>query len=66
MVSLFLTSSLFLKPVPLFAEIYVKEFALREPRLVLEVITLMVRNTVEGVRFTCIMMDCFVHAVECS
>jgi hypothetical protein len=49
-----------------FAETYVKEFATREHHLVLEVITLMVRNTVEDVKFTCIMTDYFVHAVVCS
>jgi hypothetical protein len=49
-----------------FAKIYAKEFATRDYHLVQDVITLMVRNTVEGVRYTCIMMDCFVHAVECS
>ena len=51
---------------PWFAKIYVKEFATREHHLVLEVITLMVRNIAEDVRFTYIMMDCFVHVVECS
>jgi hypothetical protein len=49
-----------------FAKIYAKEFALKEYLLVLEVITLMVRNTVEGVKYTCIMMDCFVLVVVCS
>ena len=46
-----------------FAETYVKEFALREYHLVLEVITLMVRNIVEGARL--LIMDCFVHAAVC-
>jgi hypothetical protein len=45
-----------------FVETYVKEFATIDYHLVLEVITLMVKNIVEGVRFTCIMMDCFVRA----
>ena len=49
-----------------FARIYAKEFATREYHLVLEVITLMVRDIVEGVKYTCIIMDCFVHAVVCS
>jgi hypothetical protein len=49
-----------------FAETYAKESAIREHHLVLEVIILMVRNIVEGVRFTCIIMDCFVHVVVCS
>jgi hypothetical protein len=49
-----------------FAKIYAKEFATREYHLVLEVIILMVRNIVEGVRFTYTMTDCFVHAAECS
>jgi hypothetical protein len=30
--------------------------------LVLEVITLMVRNTARYVKFICVMTDCFVHA----
>ena len=34
-----------------FVEIYAKEFATRDYHLVLEVITLIVRNIVEGVRF---------------
>jgi hypothetical protein len=49
-----------------FAKTYAKEFATRDYHLVLEVITLMVRNIVESVRFNCIMIDCFVLAVVCS
>jgi hypothetical protein len=66
-ISILFTAYIFPLIVPhWFAETYMKEFATREYHLLLEVITLMVRNTVEGVRFTCIIMDCFVHAVECS
>jgi hypothetical protein len=49
-----------------FAETYAKEFATREYHFVLEVTTLMVRNIVEGVKYTCIIIDCFVHVVVCS
>ena len=52
------TASYFFSIVPhWFAEMYVKEFAAREYHLVLEVIILMVRNIVEGLKFTCIIMD---------
>jgi hypothetical protein len=45
-----------------FAKIYVKEFS---KRISFDAggSTLMVRNTIEDVRLTCIIMDCFVHAV---
>jgi hypothetical protein len=34
--------------------------------VLVKAITMMVRNTVEGVRYTYTMMDCFVHGLECS
>jgi hypothetical protein len=48
-----------------FAETYVKGFTQRNYRLA-KAITLMVRNIVEDVRFTCITTDFFVHVVVCS
>ena len=58
-----LMTSYFCSNVPhWFAETYAKEFALRGYHLVLEVITLMVRNIVEGVRFTFIIKGCLIIA----
>jgi hypothetical protein len=48
-----------------FAETYVKEYTQTKYRLV-KAITLLVRNTVEDVKFTCTMMGYFVHVVVCS
>jgi hypothetical protein len=62
---MFLMTSHFLFYVPdWFAETYVKEFALRGYNLVQEVITLMVRNSVEGARYTCIMIFFVVKTIK--
>jgi hypothetical protein len=63
LVSILLITSYFVPIVPYwFVKIYAKEFAIREHHLMLEVITLIVRNIVEGVRYTFIIKGCFVLA----
>ena len=47
-----------------FAKIYAIEFALIEYHLVLETITLIVRNTVEGARYIYTRMDFSVHVAH--